>query len=386
MRFGSVSALALAAFALAACEGTPTTGSSASNANLSMCGLFCPDPVLEGNPAPPAPPVVDPADPTNTNTGNTTNLGSGDTTIVLENAVVKSPTGGSLSRLTLTSNTAPVLDTARIEIDTNTANNSSWPIPKVMDENEFGTNASLGEGLGGTYKEYNILNDASSDEVLQVWTWGDSYATQYREEAGGGNARRQAWSFGGTRTTMPMGGTVNYTGTYGATATTFNWVESTNPGKTVDTNNVWRIEGTSNITADFATRQLNGTLSANTWTARRSTDSVFQAVDANNPADPNYAGFMNHDIFIQGQINGNTVSGKASLDPSQGWTNGTNPMYAGFFGDTGAGHEVAGAFNFLAARSGPVGGSIPINDPGKGYVQQSGVFHGCNPVCPDYTP
>lgn len=388
MRIGSVSALALAlaAVALAACEGTPTTGSSASNATLSLCGLNCPDPVIEDADATPPVPVVDPDDPDNTNTGNPTNLQTGDMTIVLENAVVKSPTGGSLSRLTLTNNTAPTLDTARIEIDTNTPNNSSWPVPKTMDEYEFGTNATLGQGLGGAYKEYRILNGSSSDEELQVWTWGNSYATQYREEAGGGNARRQAWSFGGTRTAaMPTGGTANYAGKFGGTATTWNWIETSTPGKTINTNNVWRVEGDSNIQADFDTRQLTGTLSANTWTARQNTGTnvgVFMAVDATNPADVNYAGFMNDDVVIQGQITGNTVSGAARLDPSLGWVNGTNPMYAGFFGPAGAGHEVTGAYNFLAQSPDPVGGEPPANDPAKGYVQQSGVFHGCNPVCP----
>ena len=75
-----------------------------------------------------------------------------------------------------------------------------WPMPKTMDEYEFGTNATGGIGLGGDYKEYHILNGQTSDEELQVWTWGSSYGTQYREVAGGGDARRQAWSFGGTRT------------------------------------------------------------------------------------------------------------------------------------------------------------------------------------------
>src|SRR5215208_3158787 len=100
MRIGSVSALTLAAFVLAACEGTPTTGSSASNATLGLCGLNCPDPAIEGPDA--TPPVIgDPDDPDNTNTGNPTQLNTGDTTIALQNAVIKSPDGGSLSRLTL---------------------------------------------------------------------------------------------------------------------------------------------------------------------------------------------------------------------------------------------------------------------------------------------
>ncbi|MEQ1522559.1 MAG: hypothetical protein ABL936_14915, partial [Aestuariivirga sp.] len=186
MRIGSVSALVLAAFALAACEGTPTTGSSASVATLDLCGLNCPDPAIEGGGSTPP---VDPDDPDNTNTGNPTNLQTGDTTIALESAVLKSPANGSLSRLTLTSGTP---DTARIEIDTNTSNNGAWPIPKTMDEYEFGTAATGGAGLGGAYKEYRSLTATESgttvDEELQVWTWGSSYGTQYREVSGGGDA------------------------------------------------------------------------------------------------------------------------------------------------------------------------------------------------------
>jgi hypothetical protein len=388
MRIGSVSLLVLSAFALAACEGTPTTGSSASNATLDLCGLSCPDPVIAGDPAPPTsiPDPNDPNAPPNTNVGNTTRLTTGDTTIVLESAVLKSPANGSLSRLTLTANAPPVLDTARIQIDTkmSAANNSAWPIPKTMDEYEFGTAATGGVGLGGTYKEYRVLtaDDAGTtyDEELQVWTWGNSYGTQYREVAdGGGDARRQAWSFGGTRTAaMPVGGTANYTGRYGATSKTWNWIDDSNPLRTLSANNTWRVEGTSNINANFATRQLNGTLTPSTWTAFQTLNGGvgFLAADSTNPADPNFVGFMDDNVVIQGTITGNTVSGKASLDPANGWVNGTNPMYAGFFGPAGPGNEVTGVYNFLATRPQPIGGEPPINDDRRGFVQQSGVFNG----------
>ena len=386
MRIGSVSALVLAAFALAACEGSPTTGSSASNATLDLCGLACPDPVLPGNPTPPVPPV-DPNNPDNTNTGNTTNLNTGDTTIALENAVLKSPAGGSLSRLTRTANTPPVLDTARIEIDTKTSNNRNWPIPKTMDEYEVGTAATGGVGLGGAYKEYRSITATDGgttvDEVLQVWSWGSSYGTQYRDEDGSGEARRQAWSFGGNRTAaMPAGGSANFTGRYGATSQTWNWVDGDPTGRTVDINNSWRVEGTSQITANFgAGGTITGTLTPTTWTARDDTQT-FVTVPSASPLDPNWAGYMDDNVVLNGVITGNTVSGAARLDPSLGWVNGTNPMYAGFFGNAGAGHEVTGVYNFLAVRPSPMGGEPPINDPARGYVQQSGVFHGCNPACP----
>jgi hypothetical protein len=382
MRIGSVSALVLAAFALAACEGSPTTGSSASNASLDLCGLNCPDPAIDGDTTTPPDPV-DPVDPGDdpTNTGNPTNLNTGDTTIALENAVLKSPANGSLSRLTLTAG-AP--NTARIEIDTRTSNNHNWPIPKTMDEYVFGTNSTGGVGLGGAYKEYRSLtadeNGTTVDEELQVWTWGHSYGTQYRDVVdGGGDARRQAWSFGGNRTAaMPVGGSANYTGRYGATSHTWNWVDSDDPAQTISFNNVWRVEGTSNLTANFATQQLNGTLTPSTWTAFQDMNNVSGslAVSSANTLDPNFIGFMDDDVVIQGTITGNRVNGKASLDPGRGWLNGTNPMYAGFFGPTGPGHEVTGVYNFLAVGVAPIGGEPPINDDRRGFVQQSGVFNG----------
>ncbi len=385
MRIGSVSLLVLAAFALAACEGTPTTGSTASANAPGLCGLACPDPALAGNPTPPVV-TPDPDDPDNTNVGNPTVLATGDTTIALENAVIKSPAGGSLSRLTLTANAPPVLDTAMIEIDTRTSNNGNWPVPKTMDEYEYGTAASGGAGLGGTYKEYRIISATGSgtvvDEELQVWTWGNSYGTQYREEDGGGDARRQAWSFGGNRTAaMPTIGTANYTGRYGATSKTWNWVDN-DPLRTIDINNSWRVEGTSNINANFGTAQLTGTLTPTTWTAREDVSRIFVPVPSANPADPNWASFMDDDVVLNGVITGNTVSGAARLNPLLGWLNGTNPMYAGFFGPAGPTQEVTGVYNFLAVSPDPIGGAPPTNDPGRGFVQQSGVFNGCDVACP----
>ncbi len=91
---------------------------------------------------------------------------------------------------------------------------------------------------------------------------------------------------------------------------------------------------------------------------------------------------MNDNVLLNGVITGNTVSGAARLDPAQGWINGTNPMYAGFFGAAGPSQEVTGVYNFLAVGPDPIGGEPPINDDGRGYVQQSGVFNGCDAACP----
>lgn len=374
MRIGSASLLVLSAFALAACEGTPTTGSSASVATLDLCGLNCPDPAITNVPTPPT--TTPPGTTPSTNVGNTTVLATGDTTIALDSAVLQSPANGSLSRLTLTAGSP---NTARIEIDTKTTNNANWPIPKTMDEYTFGTGA--GVGLGGTYKEYRSLTANSTgtlvDEELQVWSWGNSYGTQYRDVAGGGDARRQAWSFGGNRTAaMPVGGSANYTGQYGATSKTWNWIDNPAVTKTISANNTWQVVGNSNINANFATGQLTGTLTPTIWSAWQSMNGQvgFSDVFSANTADPNWMSFMAANVNLQGTITGNTVSGNAKLDPNQGWLNGTNPMYAGFFG-AGA-SEVTGVYNFLAVIPDPLGGLRPINDDRRGFVQQSGVFHG----------
>jgi hypothetical protein len=264
-----------------------------------------------------------------------------------------------------------------MQINTRTSHNGAWPVPKIMDEYEFGTNATGGVGLGADYKEYRVLN-AGSDEELQVWNWGASYGTQYREVAGsGGDARRQAWSFGGTRTTnMPTNLTASYAGEYGATSKTWNWVDNDDPLRELSANNTWRVQGTSSLTANFGTSQLTGTLTPTTWAAYDD-NAVEHTVGATDNADPNWTGFMASNVVLNGTITGNTVSGNARLDPGDGWLNGTNPMYAGFFGN-GAPNplEVTGVYNFLAVIPAPIGGEPPINNDRRGFVQQSGVFHG----------
>jgi hypothetical protein len=213
MRLGSVSALVLTGFALAACGGGEFGDTTCGTLDIAASGPC----VAAATPTTGGGTTVVPIVPVPTGTGTTTNVGNptalsrGDKTIALEFANLISPTGGSQSTLTETS--AP--NTAKLAIDTKAATNASWPVPKTMKEYVAGTNFTGGVGLGGTYKEYrDISNDASGnmvDEELQVWHWGSSYGTQYRDATGGaGDARHQAWSFGGTATpvaSMPTGGT-----------------------------------------------------------------------------------------------------------------------------------------------------------------------------------
>jgi hypothetical protein len=313
---------------------------------------------------------------TSTNTGNTTTLATGDQTIALEFANLISPATGSVSTLT---EVAGSPNTGTIAIDTKTAGNGSWPIPKTMTEYVSGTTGPGGL-VGATYHEYRAIN-SPNDEELQVWHWTESYVTQYRDVTGaGGEARHQAWSFGGNATaTMPVGGIVTYNGDYGATALTWNWVNdpAVSSTQTVNANNSWAIRGTSSITANFGARTILGTLTPVTWTGWASMNSGtgFTDVGATAGGDPNHQAFMADQVIIRGTITGNRMTGgTASLDPAAGWVNGTNPAYAGFFGATA--NEIAGAFNFVAVDPNPTGSNPPINDDRRGYIQESGVFHG----------
>lgn len=339
-----------------------------------------------GTTTPPGTPVVV-IPPPPPNTGNTSTFTTGDGTIALEKSVlVSSKADPAFSKLVIA--TGP--NTATYSIDPKSPNKALWPTSKTMDEYTFGTNASAGVGLGGTYKEYRALNTSSAgtatDEELQVWNWNYSYGTQYRDAGGGGEAIHQAWSFGGTRTAsaaMPVSGSANYLGQFGATAKTWSWIDSKNPNQTVSRNNIWRVNGTTALTANFATSQFSGILTPKTWNAWATMNGGigFTDVDATNPLDPNYTSFMSSNVILKGTITkstatGNSITGTAALDPAKGWVSNTtlNPMYAAFFGPTA--NEVTGVFNVEAVAPDPIGGTKPINDDRRGYIEMSGVFNG----------
>ena len=388
MRLASVSALVLTGFALAACTGAngDTTCGTLNIPDNGPC-LAAGTSTSSGSGTTTTPVVPLPINTgTSTNTGNTTNLATGDQTLALEFANVVSPSTGSLSKLTETAGTP---NTAKLAIDTQTTGNSGWPIPKTMNEYVAGSIAKGNRGPGGvvdptvTYKEYRAA-DMTNDEELQVWHWTDSYVTQYRDTTGGsgGEARHQAWSFGGNATAaMPGGGAVTYNGEYGATSLTWSWIDDPNNVlQTISANGSWSIEGLSTINVDFGAHTVLGTLIPKTWTGWQSMHNTtgFATVDATNPLDINFQPFMDDNVTIKGTITGNKMTnGTAELDPTKGWVNGINPAYAGFYGPSAT--EIAGAYSFVALSPAPTGSHPPINNDRRGYVQQSGVFHAHNP-------
>ena len=403
MRIGSVSALVLAAFALAACEGSPTTGSSASIASLDLCGLACPF----GNATSGTNVVNNPndGDDSSTDGGNTTTLTplTADTTIALESSRLVKPSGNIPSLSLLTAGTSPTTTTAQIlsgtkptkltiAVDTNSGTNAAWPTPAQMDQYDFGTNAAdptggNNGGAGTGYREYRVYSTKlgeERDESLQVWAWTDSYATQYRVTPNGGEAAQQAWSFGGNKTaltSMPVSGSATYNGRFVGTAKVANYVKPS--GASIDPNGLWRVQGTSQVTANFGpSGTVSGTLTPQTWTSNQTgisgtymkTVGVTPTPPYTAIETPNYS-FYNTTVALSGTITGNTYAGAANLSGS--YISGDQTMYGGFFGGTGA--ETAGVFHVTGMDPDPVGGSAGINGDTRGYLTMQGAFHGCNP-------
>jgi hypothetical protein len=336
----------------------------------------------------------------NTNSGNTSTLAATaktDTTLAMEsNRAVSNQTTQAVSILSskpLLSND-PLTSTAStmsININTNTANNTNWPLMKTMDYYVPGGTTSA---VSTNYAEYHSLTD-SYDEELQVWSWGDSYTTQYRDVTNSGTAPlHQAWSFGGNYTpkaTMDAlktaNATANYTGTWTSTAQTSNFVDSSDPAQTVSHNNNWRVVGTSALQANFGTGAFNGQLHSTSWEGKDK-DGFWTIVLPGSGTLNELPVAMRADVLLKGVITsdavkGNKILGNANVDPAKGWltTNGTNPMYGGFFSPTGAAvgaapTEVAGVFAVRTAVPDPYGGNKGINGDTRGFLSMSGMFHG----------
>ncbi len=253
MRVSSALSLFASALALAACGGVAEETLNVAGTSNAVCGLQCPTVAI---------PKTDDRNAVD-NTGNNESISAdtGDTTLILEKSVVKNLTDGETgySKLTEVKN-GKVAKRAQIAIDTNTDSQSDWPKPKEMTAYlEPGKDLPRRSGLGGVYTEYRELTRSDTgtavDEELQVWRWNHSYATQYRDASDGGEAKHQAWSFGGNRTAsakVPTAGTASYAGAFGSTAKTSNFVEDPNGTNTLAINNIWRVTGTSATKVDFA--------------------------------------------------------------------------------------------------------------------------------------
>jgi hypothetical protein len=406
MRLASLAVLLAAGTALSGCAANQldAIGNLSMPCTTTTQTLDCTGPQTPPPPTPP-PVVVSPAPPPNT--GNSSNATTGDATLVLESSNLVS----DLTKPAITTLTGATIDpitgkvvlgtTASVAITTNTADSADWPKTKPLDE--FAPGTAAGVGLGGTYNEYRAYNKSPGgvgvDEELQVWNWGDSYGTQYRDvTAGGRDATHQAWSFGGNYTlakNVKTSGTANYKGQYTATAKTSGFGD---PGVEIPYNNLWRIRGTTNIDADFGSGNVVGQLTPTSFIGLQKDGITFGDALAPDPANPGQylfnsfnAAFMSTDVVINGKISTttkdplrpNAVTGTAMMDPNKWQTtpesawikNGSaDPMYAGFFGANG--NQITGIYSFDATTPSPKGGITSINQDGRAYISESGVFYG----------
>ncbi len=321
--------------------------------------------------------------------------------------VVSSKSNPSLGKLTLISGSPAK---AKLEVDTNTANNNKWAVPKTMDEYLFGTNASFGRGFGAangagvaggvSYNEYRAYQNSNTDkydELLQVWTFGDSYAVQYRDETSGTEtADKQAWTFGGMNAGVTPGtkasGTATYAGRFGSTAITRNWINSEDPAQEVDWNNSWRVNGSTQATVNFDTNTVSAELTPQVWQteADYNNHSGYVVTVNTSAPDANFAGFMDSKIKLDGTLTktatGNKIAGGATMDSADGWLSdgGNNPFYGAVYGTNG--QDITGVFATTAVNPSPIGGTTPLNNPGRGYINHSGAFNGECTVCPTIAP
>jgi hypothetical protein len=403
MRFVSMLALSATGLLLAACGGE--SSSLTLSDGLDVCGLNCPVVQPQTTSGGTAVSTL-PKTATTTNTGNTTKT-TGDTTIALEKSIIINPKNKlAVSRLT----EADVPKTAKFEIDTKTDRNDLWPKAKLMDYYEFGTifnnTVVTPDTLGGNYTEYrqissSINSGTTVDESLQVWKWGNSYATQYRDTTSGApNADHQAWSFGGKRTSaanLRTSGNATYSGRFASTALSSGFDNTVDQRQTLSYNGNWRVAGASSTSVDFASGSVASTLTPEFWSAYQTMNSAkgFKTLalgtdpatflDPNSASyDPNYHPMMYTKLRLRGILakdatKGNTITGSAYADSADGWiTNSdTNPFAGALFGpDSG---EFTGIFNLEAVAPSPIGGDLPVNDDRRVRIQHSGAVNGTTP-------
>jgi hypothetical protein len=314
MRLASLSVLLMSTVGLSACGGSG--GSTLIEMN-NLCGTTCA--TSTQLPAPPKAAVNGQAlpPPSTVNTGNTTALVTGDTTLVLEGGVVIN-TRNNPGRSVLTPDTGTTEDTksAKLSIDTkNSARNSSWPVPKTMAWTKFGSQNEISSGIstdrrfgtngtvipslladpanpdisgstqlaGATYNEYRVRSqdkDVPYDESLQIWTWGKSYAAQYRDvTSSGAPAGHQAWVYGGangikksTAEELPTTGSLSFSGQYTSTVTTSGFLEKDLIAyQTMKNNGEWSSFGDANFKATFSATgaTFTGTLDPDIWRKHR---------------------------------------------------------------------------------------------------------------------
>lgn len=266
-------------------------------------------------------------------------------------------------------------------------------------------------GAKSRYTEYAIESTKlNRDEVLQVWSWGDSYTTQYVNQIGSGAPKQNAWSFGGNESTsVPGSGVADYEGRFVGVALGENIIPPEN--SKIDPNVPWRLQGKSNTRLNFNTGAVTATATPETWTSWQKpvtgggeyeytfTTSAVTIPHTNNPQYPSIVESVPttdepyitelYDTVIN--LNGNLVAsssapgapknaivGTATLN--NGYNSTDNPMLGGTFKPNA--EEVTLIFQVRGTLGDPEGGSTGQNDPRRSRLTISGSINGCTTAVP----
>ncbi len=284
-------------------------------------------------------------------------LGAGDTSIVVTGSG-RSPSSGGVSQLRI-NNAGADNELATVIVDPRNGSGST---------RQAQMNVYLRESeLGAQYTEYRTTTSTTDDE-LQLWQYGSSYAAQYRDVKSG----LSSWFFNGTRTAAPTG-SATYAGQYTAGMKTSNFI--TPDAAPYEANGEWRLAGTTNLNANFDTGQFNGTLSAPTYWERFDSDGTV----VSGPAGSGIYSFQNTGYTLRGTVDGNRISGTTCYGACGlgGASNANNQMFGGVFGPNA--EEITGVFGTLATVAQPTGGDTAINDDRRAYIDTQGMFHGQRP-------
>jgi hypothetical protein len=363
-------AVSLTALALAGCS-----GSTDGPASLNLCGINCaPSGGSGGNTGSGGTGgtggTTDPTEPPPTGVGNNDDtLTTGDAAFVITDGG-RSPETGGLAQLTITGTGDDRVATVAVDPKAKLG----WGKPVAMTVFD-----QPSPELGAEYTEFRKL-DSETDIELQYWDYGDSYAGHYRvvvpgETGGGGGS---AWFFGGPNKTAVAemdslranNATAEYTGQFGANATVSNFLSAASRG--YDPNGQWRLNGTTQITADFGAQTVEGSLDPQYW-EKYEGGELIQVYT--NPA-PGQLSALPYDYHLNGwtfkaAITGNTYAGKVK---GVGGVNGDNTVLGGFFGPNA--QSTTGIFSSRVTHVDPQGGDTGINDDRRGFVDVQGFFHG----------
>jgi hypothetical protein len=261
------------------------------------------------------------------------------------------------------------------------------------------------------YVEYRRIT-STTDSELQVWNFTDSsgatnYAAHFRDAKKG----QDAWFHGGNNGTdtaqidaiaARADPTISYSGNYAGSAVTSGWGDA-NQYQSGD--GQWRMNGTANLEANFATGQFAGTLTPQYWESYQNGKLVQIDVGVNpdmvvytdqgvpqrlQALSEDIKTFHTSNIELAGTITGNRVAGTANIvspgatvtanaDGSRTvdnnlFVNGERALQAGFYGTDA--EQVTGVFATYGVLPQPTGADTGVNDDRRATIDIQGVFHG----------